>query len=536
MNKFFNLYNSLCTGANSNGVFSLDPYFPVIKEMLVSELREVVYFIQQLKLLNFDMSEYTDKVVEFISVLIVNLDFKRESLFIIVEDLYNNKIKLHDLYINTCKERNIEPQNISKELSMLQDKDSVIKALNEHEKNIAPDSLTLTVNKKILYEIMVNLVLNACNCLIELKNYGEDFTDAKEEVLKLFNTSNYTDDNDDVWINKIIDFSAWNCKITNKLYDKINERFGPVEKTQVPVAVKEGKAILVSGSGLLDLEKILIAAQDKNINVYTHNNLMSAFQYKKISEYSNLTGHYQRLNNNFPLDFASFPGPVFITRNSAPKIEVIRGQIYTQAKYPSFGIAKIENDDFSPIIDYALKSEGFKESYSQNYISVGYNYDEISQKLNEIILKLQSNKIKNIAIIGLIDKFADFNEYVNQFLSKSPDELYIISFSYDTKRENVWSVNPFYDFPILYKIINTLKNNSEGIEKYLSIFFPDCAINTLSQIFNLKYMGIKNIFLGNCCPNVMNPVLTEGLKNLFDIKEISTVKDDIEFLIPKGAN
>ena len=75
-----------------------------------------------------------------------------------------------------------------------------------------------------------------------------------------------------------------------------------------------------------------------------------------------------------------------------------------------------------------------------------------------------------------------------------------------------------------------MNNLAENINKDVSIFFTDCAINTISHLFNLQYLGIKNLFLGNCCPNVISPVLLEGLKNLFDIKEISSPKEDINLI------
>ncbi len=531
MNKFFNLYNSLCTGANSSGIFSFDPYFYAIKELLVSELRDVVFYIEKLKDLDVDMSSYTDKVIEFVSVLIVNLDFKKESFFVIVEDLYDNKTKLQDMYINLCSQKGITPDNTERKMAVLTGKESIIKALNEHEKNLSEKDLLTNTNKKNLYEIMINLVLNACNCLIELKNYGIDFTEAKEEVLKLFNSANFTSEDENEWIIKIKEFSAWNYKITKKLYNKISERFGPVEKSQAPFIVKEGKAILVSGSSFLDLEKVLESVRGKKINVYTHNNLISAFQYKKFKENPNLIGHYQRLNNNFPLDFASFPGPIFITRNSAPKIDVIRGQIYTQSKYPPFGIAKIDNDDFSPIIKYALNSKGFTENTIIDDISIGYDENELLCKITEMVNMYKTGEIKHIAFVGLIDKFTKTGDYIEKFLSEAPDDLFVISFAYDNSKDNILFVNPYYDFLILYKILNVMNNLAENINKDVSIFFTDCAINTISHLFNLQYLGIKNLFLGNCCPNVISPVLLEGLKKLFDIKEISSPKEDIKLIL-----
>ena len=57
-----------------------------------------------------------------------------------------------------------------------------------------------------------------------------------------------------------------------KLNEVIVEKFGPIEKSIVPLAIKKGKSILVSGYNYVDLEKILIATKNLDINIYTHIN------------------------------------------------------------------------------------------------------------------------------------------------------------------------------------------------------------------------------------------------------------------------
>lgn len=528
MYKFFNYYNSLCAGANSPTVFSFDPYFSAIKDMLVSELRHIVFYVEKLAALNVDMSEYRDKIIEFISVLIVNLDFRRESFFVIVEDLYNNKVNLENLYMDRCSEFNLEPEILKGNSVVLNDKDSIIKSLNEYEKNISDKNEKLPVNIKNLYEIMIHLVLNACNCLIELKIYGVDYPEAKEEVLKLFNASNFPPDDQNVWVNKIKEFSEWNYLIMKKLNEVIIENYGPVLKTEAPFQMKKGKAILVSGCSFPDLKKILDAALPLNINIYTHHDMIYAFKYERLKSYPNLAGHYQRSNNNFPLDFSSFPGPIYISRNSIPKIDAIRGQIYTSAKYPSFGIAKIENNDYSPILNYALSSEGFAENAFINSLSVGFERTLADEKINEIISKFQKKEIKHIAIVGLIDKFSSSNEYINKFFKKAPDDCYIISFAYDLKRMNSWFACPYYDFSLVYYVLERLCLLVGNPADNISLFMPDCSINTISHIFNIMYLGVSKIFLGPCCPNIMNPILVDALETLFGISELSSPKEDIK--------
>ena len=527
MNRFFNYYNSLCIGANSPNVFSFDPYIIAIKEMLVSELRQMVFYIEKLKNLDVDMSVYRDKVIEFISILVVNLDFKKESFFVIVEDLYENKTKLHHLYSSICTERGLAPEFLSESEIKLDDRDSIIKALNDYEQNLVSDLNSFSLNKKVLYQIMVNLVLNACNCLIDLKNYGVNFVEAKDEVLKLFNVSNSTSSDESEWIKKIKDFAKCNYKIMNLLNDKIIEKYGPVQKTVVPFSTKKGKAILVSGYNFSDLEKIIDAISDYDIGVYTHHEMINAFKYKKFNTNSKIIGHFQRSSNNFSLDFSSFPGPIYISKNSTPKIDVIRGQIYSSAKYPSFGIAKIENDDFSQMINYALDTDGFKQDSVMTSITIGYDVCEVNKIIDDIVDKFNSGSIKHISIIGIYDKFSKFNSYIQSFFEKAPSDYFIISFSYSSDRNNFWQASSYFDFSLVYIILERLVLEIHESSKNISIFLHDCSMNTISHIFNMIYLGVSKIFLGPCCPNIINPILFDGLKNLFLIKEFSSPQEDI---------
>ena len=528
MTKFFNYYNSLCVGANSPSVFSFDPYLIAIKEMLISELRQIVFYIEKLKDLDVDMSVYRDKVIEFIAILIVNLDFRRESFFTIVQDLYDNKSNLHDIYISKCTQLGIEPEKMNVLETKLENKELIIKVLNEYEQSVSDEVNKLSLNKKILYRIMINLVLNACNCLMDLKTYGFDFIEAKDEVLKLFNASNFTTADESEWIRTIRTFAKCNYKIMNTLHNKIVEKYGPVHKSNVSSCIKKGKAILVSGYNFTDLEKILEAVENFDINIYTHHEMINAFKYEKFNSNPKLVAHYQRSNNNFALDFSSFPGPIYISKNSIPKLDVIRGQIYTSAKYPAFGIGKIENNDFSEMINFTLKSKGFDETSNVNSFSIGYEQQDVELNLEKVVSKFKNNIISHISVVGLFNNFSDKNHYVSDFIDKVPDDCFVISFSYDSNKKNFWFVNPYFDFLLTYKVIEYLVQNVPEPSKNISIIFADCSVNILSQIFNVIYLGLSKIFIGPCCPNIINPIVFDGLKNLFSINEVSIAEDDIK--------
>ncbi|MFP4257018.1 MAG: hydroxylamine reductase, partial [Desulfobacterales bacterium] len=62
---------------------------------------------------------------------------------------------------------------------------------------------------------------------------------------------------------------------TMELLDSANTgAYGNPEPTEVPLGAKQGKALLVSGHDLKDLEQILKQTEGKGINVYTHGEML----------------------------------------------------------------------------------------------------------------------------------------------------------------------------------------------------------------------------------------------------------------------
>ena len=176
-----------------------------------------------------------------------------------------------------------------------------------------------------------------------------------------------------------------------------------------------------------------------------------------------------------------------------------------------------------------MNSEGFKKNEIIKTLDIGYDNNELINNVNEILNKFYSKEISKIVIIGITDKLSSPNDYISQFVSEAPEDWFIISYSYDFKRDNFWFANPYFDFSMLYKIIEQL--NGEIVSENLSIFLTDCSINTISHIFNLLHLNVCNIFLGPCCPNIINPILSNGLNKLFNVHEMISPNEDIKLIL-----
>jgi hydroxylamine reductase (hybrid-cluster protein) len=78
---------------------------------------------------------------------------------------------------------------------------------------------------------------------------------------------------------------------------------------------KKGKAILVSGHDLKDLEEILKQSEGKGIFVYTHGEMLPAHGYPGLKKYSHFYGHYGTAWQNQTREFENFPGAILMTTN-----------------------------------------------------------------------------------------------------------------------------------------------------------------------------------------------------------------------------
>ncbi|HBV39708.1 MAG TPA: hydroxylamine reductase, partial [Erwinia sp.] len=86
----------------------------------------------------------------------------------------------------------------------------------------------------------------------------------------------------------------------------------PVAVNTRPVA---GKAILISGHDLRDLQLLLEQTAGSGIHVYTHGEMLPAHGYPQLKQHPHLVGNYGSGWQNQQKEFAAFPGPIIMTSN-----------------------------------------------------------------------------------------------------------------------------------------------------------------------------------------------------------------------------
>ena len=86
--------------------------------------------------------------------------------------------------------------------------------------------------------------------------------------------------------------------------------YGQPVPTPVRVEPVKGKAILVSGHDLKDLDELLKQTEGKGVNVYTHGEMLPAHGYPELKKYEHLVGNYGGAWQDQRKEFGAFPGAI----------------------------------------------------------------------------------------------------------------------------------------------------------------------------------------------------------------------------------
>ena len=71
-----------------------------------------------------------------------------------------------------------------------------------------------------------------------------------------------------------------------ELLDKANtQTYGDPTPTKVSTTIEKGPFIVVTGHDLHDLELLLKQTENKNINIYTHSEMLPSHAYPKLKKY-----------------------------------------------------------------------------------------------------------------------------------------------------------------------------------------------------------------------------------------------------------
>ncbi len=324
------------------------------------------------------------------------------------------------------------------------------------------------------------------------------------------------------------------------------ETYGNPIPTKVPLGTKKGKAILVSGHDLKDLEAVLKQTEGKGINVYTHGEMLPAHGYPGLKKYAHFYGHYGTAWQNQVREFPAFPGAILMTTNCIQKpAEKYKDNIFTSGPVSWPGVKHIPGEDFSLVIDKALSMPGFTEDVPGKIVTVGFARNAVLSVAPAVIDAVKKGQIRHFFLVGGCDGAKPGRSYYAEFVEKAPKDTIVLTLACGKFRFFDKDLGTIGGIPRLLDIgqcndaysavvIAQALAKAFGVtlnELPLSLILSWYEQKAVAILLSLLYLGVKNIRLGPSLPAFITPNVLKVLVENFNIMPIKTVDEDLKAIL-----
>ncbi|MFC1912838.1 hydroxylamine reductase, partial [Chloroflexota bacterium] len=264
----------------------------------------------------------------------------------------------------------------------------------------------------------------------------------------------------DEWLSLIMEFGQVNLKCMALLDDANTSTFGHPVPTKVSMKVEKGPFIVVTGHDLLDLKQLLEQTDGKNVNIYTHGEMLPAHGYPELKKYAHLRGNYGTAWQNQQKEFADLPAPILYTTNCImPPNDSYAGNIFTTAVVGFPGLKHIpEKDgkkDFAPIIEKALELGGWDEDKQFTGINggkeltTGFARNTVMDVAETVIEAVKSGSIKHFFLVGGCDGARAGRNYYTEFVKQTPKDTMVLTLACGKYRFNDLNIGEIGGLPRL---------------------------------------------------------------------------------------
>jgi hydroxylamine reductase len=327
------------------------------------------------------------------------------------------------------------------------------------------------------------------------------------------------------------------------------DAYGHPVPTVVNVRPRAGKAILISGHDLKDLQMLLEQTEGRGINIYTHGEMLPAHGYPQLKKYSHLAGNYGSGWQNQQIEFAKFPGPVVMTSNCIidPNVGNYGDRIWTRSIVGWPGVKHLEGEDFAQIIAQALEQPGFPYDEIEQEITVGFGRETLLGAADTVIDLVATKQLRHIFLIGGCDGSRGERSYFTDLARAVPEDCLIMTLACGKYRFNKLDFGTLGPLPRLldvgqcndaYSAIMLAVNLAEKLgcgvnDLPLSLVLSWFEQKAIVILLTLLSLGVKNIATGPTAPAFLTDNLLAILNEKFGLRAISSVEQDLKMMLPE---
>ena len=322
--------------------------------------------------------------------------------------------------------------------------------------------------------------------------------------------------------------------------------YGHPVPTKVPLGTKKGKAILVSGHDLKDLEEVLKQTEGKGIYVYTHGEMLPAHGYPGLKKYSHFYGHYGTAWQNQHKEFAGFPGAILMTTNCIQKPnDSYKDNIFTLGTVGWPNVTHISNHNYAPAIEKALAMPGFPEDVNGKSVMVGFARNTVMGVAGAVIEAVKNKTIRHFFLVAGCDGAKPGRNYYTEFVEKVPEDCIVLTLAcgkfrfFDKDLGDIGGIPRLLDIGQCNDAYSAIQI-AVALSKAFNVSVNDLPLSlvlswyeqkAVAILLTLLYLGIKNIRLGPSLPAFVTSNVLDVLVKNFGIKPITTPDEDLKAIL-----
>ncbi|HOX95263.1 MAG TPA: hydroxylamine reductase, partial [Syntrophales bacterium] len=334
---------------------------------------------------------------------------------------------------------------------------------------------------------------------------------------------------------------------TMELLDGANTgAYGHPVPTVVSLGARKGKAILVSGHDLKDLEELLKQTEGRGINIYTHGEMLPGHGYPGLRKYGHLAGHYGTAWQNQAKEFAEFPGAILMTTNCIQRpAPAYRGNIFTTGLVGWPDVTHIPGRDFSPVIKRALELPGFPADKNGKSVMVGFARNAVMGVAGQIIEAVKGKKIRHFFLVAGCDGAKPGRNYYTNFVEQVPQDCVVLTLAcgkfrfFDRELGAIGGIPRLLDvgqcndaYSAIQIAVALSKAFGVGVNELpLSMILSWYEQKAVAILLTLLHLGIRDIRLGPSLPAFITPGVLDVLVKNFGIKPITTPGEDLKAIL-----
>jgi hydroxylamine reductase len=322
--------------------------------------------------------------------------------------------------------------------------------------------------------------------------------------------------------------------------------YGHPVPTAVPLGARKGKAILVSGHDLKDLEQILRQTEGKGIDIYTHGEMLPCHGYPELKKHPHFYGHYGTAWQNQAKEFAQFPGAILMTTNCIQKPgDTYKDNLFTTGLVGWPGVRHIADKDFTPVIEKALEMPGFTQDQDGKKVMVGFGRSAVMGVAGKVIDAVKNKDIRHFFLVGGCDGAKPGRDYYTRFVEMVPEDCVVMTLAcgkfrfFDKELGDIGGIPRLLDIGQCNDAYSAVKIATALAEAF------ECGVNDLplsmilswyeqkacAILLTLLHLGIQDIRLGPSLPAFVSPNVLDILVKNFHIMPIGTPEEDLKAIL-----